>query len=377
MNGRGDTVAAPETISGVPALEVTELRVSYGDVSVLTDVDLQVGTGEVLALLGRSGCGKTTLLRSVAGFVVPESGTIRVHGREVSGPGTWVEPQHRGIGLVPQEGALFPHLDVASNVSFGLLGADRAGRAARTAQCLELVGLAGMERRRPAELSGGQQQRVALARALAPSPDLVLLDEPFSALDAGLRNQLREEVRSVLKAAGVAAVLVTHDQAEALSFSERVAVMDRGRIVQVADPVELYRHPVDPSVGAFVGESTLLEGVAVGPRVETALGLLEPDRAIAPHAAACGGPPQRLVLVRPEQVVLDDPGQAPVATPGLVLSSTYFGHDALVRVALRSGEEVIARVSRTRLPEVDAAVMVSVEGPVATFAHDPPSPRGA
>lgn len=347
------------------ALEVRNLRASYGSDEVLHGVDLSVRTGEIVALLGPSGCGKTTLLRCVAGFLVPTDGSIRIHDRAVFGPGCFREPQARRVGLVPQEGALFPHLDVGANVAFGLKGLDRPSRARRVAESLELVGLSGWERRRPSELSGGQQQRVALARALAPSPGLVLLDEPFSALDAGLRQQLRDDVRNVLGRAGVAAVLVTHDQSEALSFAERVAVMHDGRILQVADPVTLYRHPADPVVGEFVGESTLLPGRMRGGSVQTELGMLSADLdgggVDGPGAAAA---PEVQVLVRPEQVRLD---AAEATVSAEVVSTQYFGHDGLVHLALPSGTRLLARIDRQRLPARGTTVRLGVEGSVAVF----------
>jgi iron(III) transport system ATP-binding protein len=349
------------------ALELRAVEADFGAEPVLRGVDLDVGEGEVVALLGPSGCGKTTLLRTIAGFVRPAAGTVRLDGETVAGPGTWVPPERRHVGLVPQEGALFPHLDVGRNVAFGLTGMPRAERAERVRECLRLVGLQGAERRRPGELSGGQQQRVALARALAPGPAVVLLDEPFSALDATLRAQVREDVREVLAAAGATAILVTHDQEEALSFAGRVAVMRDGRLAQVADPVTLYRHPVDMGVAEFVGESVRLEGTVRDGRVRCPLGLLEFEEPPGPGVRRAPAEGEAVsVALRPEQVVIDAPADAGV--PAEVLSSTYFGHDALVRLRLDGGgTEVLARIHRARLPELGATVHVAVDGPVAAF----------
>ena len=243
-------------------------------------------TGSLTAVLGPSGCGKTTLLRLLGGFEHADRGTIRLGEKVLADGRTHLAPERRAIGFVPQEGALFPHLDVAANVGFGLPRAQRRG--GRVEELLELVDLTGLGSRLPHQLSGGQQQRVALARALAPEPGLVLLDEPFDALDAGLRAQVRGEVREALRAAGATALLVTHDQEEALSLADTVAVMRDGRIVQAADPQTLYGDPVDAEVAAFVGEAVLLTGRQRSGRAETSLGPLhtrgaaldEGDRAI-------------------------------------------------------------------------------------------------
>ena len=233
------------------ALEVAGLRHAYDRDEVLHGVDLRAETGSIVAVLGPSGCGKTTLLRLVAGFERPTAGSIHLGGQPVTGAGTFVAPERRRVGIVPQEGALFPHLDVAGNVGFGLTrsvrrddvggrsGADRPSD--RTAECLALVGMSGFERRRPAELSGGQQQRVAIARALAPRPTVILLDEPFSSLDAGLRAGVRIEVTAAIRHDGATALVVTHDRAEALSMADRVVVLLDGRVAQVGTPEEVYR----------------------------------------------------------------------------------------------------------------------------------------
>jgi iron(III) transport system ATP-binding protein len=337
--------------------------------AVLDGVGLEVRAGELVALLGPSGCGKTTLLRLVAGLLRPDSGTIALNGRVVAGPGIWVPTEGRGIGLVPQEGALFPHLDVGRNVGFGLRGMPRTQRDACVAECLDLVGLGGSARRRPSELSGGQQQRVALARALAPGPAVILLDEPFSALDAGLRAQLRDEVREVLQAADAAALLVTHDQEEALSFADRVAVLREGRLAQVADPVTLYERPSDLEVAEFVGESVVIPAVldpTGNGSARSILGdLVVSDTGTEPSSGAVWA------VIRPEQLELHEPGVASGA-PAAVVSWTYFGHDALVRLRLdapeASGAEVLARIQHHRRVERGMRVTVTVTGSVPVFA---------
>ena len=251
------------------ALRTLALTKRFGDVVAVDAVDLDVRRGEFVAVLGPSGCGKTTLLRLVAGFERADGGGIEIGGRVVAGPRRNVPPEERRIGMVFQESALFPHLDVAGNIGFGL---PRRAREARVAELVALVGLAGLQRRMPHELSGGQQQRVALARALAPDPALIMLDEPFSSLDATLRAQLRVEVREILRAAGATTLFVTHDQSEALEISDRVAVMRAGRIEQISTPDELYLRPVNRFVAGFVGEANLLPGEVRHGEVQTLVG---------------------------------------------------------------------------------------------------------
>ena len=275
------------------ALRTLGLRKRFGDVVAVDDVSLEVRRGEFLAVLGPSGCGKTTLLRLVAGFERPDGGGIEIDGAAVAGPRQLVPPERRRIGMVFQESALFPHLDVAGNIGFGL---PRRRRESRIAELVALVGLAGLHARMPHELSGGQQQRVALARAMAPDPTLILLDEPFSALDATLRAQLRGEVREILRAAGATTVFVTHDQGEALEISDRVAVMRAGRIEQISTPDELYLRPINRFVAGFVGEANLLPGEVRHGEVQTIVGRFRaPDGALADGTRA-------EVLLRPEQL---------------------------------------------------------------------------
>ena len=350
-------------MSPAASLSVAGLSKAFGDSPVLVDLDLEVAAGSLTAVLGPSGCGKTTLLRLLGGFERADSGAIRLGERLLRGPGTHLAPERREIGFVPQEGALFPHLDVAANVGFGLPRAERRG--GRVGELLRLVDLDGLGGRFPHQLSGGQQQRVALARALAPEPGLVLLDEPFDALDAGLRAQVRGEVREALRAAGATALLVTHDQEEALSLADTVAVMRGGRIVQVADPRTLYRDPVDADVAAFVGEAVLLEGRQDGRRAETAIGRL-PTRGAS---VADGG--AVTLMLRPEQILCAEPGGTgdrggPL---GRVLSTAFYGHDATARIALDQphGREIVARAAGHLLPAVGDRVEIAVEGTALAY----------
>ncbi|MDP3713921.1 MAG: ABC transporter ATP-binding protein [Mycobacteriales bacterium] len=332
------------------ALRVRGLEKAY-DAPVLRGLDLDVPAGSLVALLGPSGCGKTTLLRCVAGFERASAGTIEVDGRDV----TALPPEKRRVGVVPQEGALFPHLSVRANVGFGLPRAERHGP--RVDEVLDLVGLTGYADRMPHELSGGQQQRVAVARALAPAPALVLLDEPFSALDAGLRAAVRAEVRACLQAAGASAVLVTHDQQEALSVADVVAVVRDGRVVQAADPWEVYAHPADLGVAMFVGEAVVLSGAVVDGRVESPLGeLTVEDRSLSGPVA---------LVVRPEQLEVA-PDDLPVVS-ALVVDRVFYGHDALLRLELPGGATATARTPGHPLPPVGSSVAVGVRGPVVAF----------
>ncbi|MGX1564323.1 ABC transporter ATP-binding protein [Streptomyces sp. NPDC055506] len=311
------------------ALHIEGLTKSYqAGEPVLHSLELTVPPGALAAVLGPSGCGKTTMLRIIAGFLRADAGTVRLGDRLLNGPGVHLPPERRRIGIVPQEGALFPHLSVARNVAFGLTGADRAERPSRTQEMLELVGLAGYGDRMPHELSGGQQQRVALARALAPRPELVLLDEPFNALDSALRTGVRADVRSALRATGATAVLVTHDQQEALSTADLVAVVRDGQITQCTTPQNLYRHPADPWIADFVGDAVHLPATVEGNHTaHTALGTV-------PLAA----PPQGLrtgtVLLRPEQLLLTDTDSEDSIT-GTVTDVSYYGHHTMVTVTIQ------------------------------------------
>jgi len=341
----------------VSRVELAGVAHAFGDVRAVDGVDLVVPEGTFTAVLGPSGCGKTTLLRLVAGFLAPHAGTIRFDDRVVAGEGRSLPPQQRRVGYVPQEGALFPHLDVAANVGFGLPKAERStrGGSARVAEMLDLVELpASYAARSPHELSGGQQSRVALARALAPGPSVVLLDEPFSSLDASLRVSTGRAVAHALQATGTTAVMVTHDQDEALSLADQVAVMRHGRVVQTDAPRDLYRAPVDPDVGAFVGGATVLPARVDAGRASFGFGS-------APLAFPAADGDAR-VLLRPEQVVL---------TPGAgarVEQVHFYGHDAAVRLRLLpDGPALVARIAGLDSPEVGDEVGVGIVGPVVAF----------
>jgi iron(III) transport system ATP-binding protein len=344
----------------VTALGLAGVTAGFPGRPVLRGVDLEVPAGALVAVLGGSGSGKTTLLRTIAGFHRVDEGTIHLAGRLVAGAvdGRTVDlpAERRRVGLVPQDGALFGHLTVAGNVAFGLARAARRGP--RVGEVLELVGLAGFEPRMPAELSGGQQQRVALARALAPEPALVLLDEPFTALDAGLRAEVRDQVRMALRSAGATAVLVTHDQQEALGAADVVAVLRDGCVVQAAAPRTLYAEPADLGVATFVGEAVVLTATARGGCADTALGRLP--------VAGADGPGQ--VLLRPEQLVLTPlrpvPGDGvPVDVPGTVVEVVFHGHDTTVLLALGAdGPVVRARTGGADAPRVGERVGITVRG---------------
>ncbi len=319
-----------------PLLSVSCLSKRYdaGGLPVVNGLSLDVAAGELVALLGPSGCGKTTALRCVAGFLRPDRGTIRLGDRVLDDDdGPHVPAEKRGIGVVFQESALFPHLSVRDNVAFGLRSWSRSDRTARVAEVLKLVGLTGLEARMPNALSGGQQQRVALARALAPRPRLLLLDEPFSSLDELLRAEMRMEVRAALRAEGATAILVTHDQEEALQMADRVAVMQGGRIEQVGTPEAVYTVPRTLFVAQFLGQTNLVLTHADGDTAETALGHVRLHREA--HGVV-------LVALRPEHLALSA-GETPDAgaKSGNVSERLYRGHDVTYRVHLDGGVDCL------------------------------------
>jgi iron(III) transport system ATP-binding protein len=342
-------------------LQITAVTKSFGPQQVLRGVDLSVPHGSFTAILGASGSGKTTLLRIIAGFERPDEGEVRLGADVVDDAGhRFVPSEHRRIGYVPQEGALFPHLSVGRNVGFGL-SRGPAWRS-RVDELLELVGLSGYRRRYPHQLSGGQQQRVALARALAIDPEIVLLDEPFSSLDAALRASVRGDVLDVLRQAGTTSVLVTHDQDEALSMADQVAILRHGVIAQLDTPAGLYGNPEDAELARFLGESNVLTGAVRDGMATTGLGRL----AVGSWSGGGGGG-EAQVMVRPEQIRLGEAGAGVVEAT--VQSYQYFGHDAVVRVRPRGDglPDLVVRVTGGEPLELGRAVGLSVHGPVVAW----------
>ncbi|MDD9954803.1 MAG: ABC transporter ATP-binding protein [Anaerolineaceae bacterium] len=330
------------------ALACRQLGKRFETVQALRDFSLSLQAGQVLALLGPSGCGKTTTLRLIAGFESPDSGEIHIEGRAVAGPQGHVPPENRRVGMVFQDYALFPHLDVAGNISFGLKGS-REQRRQRTETMLSLVGLEGFGARSLQGLSGGQQQRVALARALAPEPALVLLDEPFSNLDTHLRVRLRAEVRAILRATGTTAVFVTHDQEEALSVADQVAVMSAGRLLQVAEPWRLYHEPASRAVASLVGESNFLTAEASGRIARCAIGELELRQPAAGEVT---------LLLRPESLHVTGDG------PLRVEEVQFFGDHQRLQLRLADNTALTAQTDNSRRFRAGQRVGVKVHGPV-------------
>lgn len=331
-------------------LKISNLSVSYTDTSVLQDLSLHANRGELTAILGASGAGKSTLLRLIAGFDRPSSGTIVLDDQVIAADEVFELPENRGIGIVPQDSALFSHLSVADNIGFGL--SKSANKAARVKELLELVGLTEYANRKPASLSGGQQQRVALARALAPKPKLILLDEPFSALDQELRTRLREDVKRILKAENATAILVTHDQEEALSLAEKVAVLRDGRIIQAGAPTEIYNAPADLGIATFLGDSVLVDGVVVDGKIQTDLGKLSALNSVTEGERG-------VVAIRSENFYLQPNPQGDSEVVGRV----FFGHDAVVEVQTPK-IKIRARSNGPFAPEVGMRVTVWVRGAV-------------
>jgi iron(III) transport system ATP-binding protein len=311
-----------------PAIEVDAMHKAFAGTAAVAGATLRVDHGAIVALVGPSGSGKTTLLRLIAGFERPDAGSVRIGGRAVTGNGSWVEPEARRVGMVFQHGALFPHLTVGANAAFG------ATRPERALESLELVHLAGRSSAYPHELSGGERQRVALARALAADPEVVLLDEPFAALDATLRQRLREEVAQILRAAGTSALLVTHDQSEALSLADTVAVMRAGTVEQTGSPQEVYERPSSRWVAEFLGDVDVLPGTASAGVVECALGSFSAGQDVEGAVE---------IVIRPESVGIGyRPGHGKGAG-AVVRQRTFYGHDQLLHLELDDGSRVRSR----------------------------------
>ena len=311
------------------ALEHVTKRYAPDQPPAVAALSLTAEQGEILALLGPSGCGKTTTLRLIAGFEVPDAGRVVIRGETMAGPERWVPPEARGVGIVFQDYALFPHLTVAQNVGFGLRQFGRSARQERLGQVLELVGLESFRRRYPHELSGGQQQRVALARALAPAPALLLLDEPFSSLDADLRAQMREEVEKILRNTGTTGIFVTHDQEEAFTLSDRVGVLNQGRLEQLDTPERVYHHPATPFVSEFVGAADFLPGQVTTQGIVTELGIFA-------NTEGWEIGEKVKVMLRPDDItfILSPDGQ------GVIVRRYFRGSENLYCIRLPSGHRV-------------------------------------
>ncbi|HHA0007632.1 TPA: ABC transporter ATP-binding protein [Klebsiella michiganensis] len=340
-------------------LELSSISKSFAGTRVLENLNLTVAAGSRTAIVGPSGSGKTTLLRILAGFETPDSGRIVMQGRTLFAQGTFIPAHLRGVGYVPQEGALFPHLNVADNIAWGLDGS-RQEKYQQVAALMERVSLdRQLANHWPHEISGGQQQRVALARALAQRPALMLLDEPFSALDTGLRAATRKATADLLAQAGVASILVTHDQNEALSFASQVAVMRQGRFAQVGTPYEVYSRPVDEETALFLGDALVLPAELRCGRARCAIGEISTDD---PHAVGQGR-----VMLRPEQLVIS-PSPAD-GQPLTVRDVDFSGHLSTLTLAMPGqGEPLIVKTVSRQLWRPGAAVRIEVVGEARVFA---------
>lgn len=330
------SIQCPVPGSGAYQLEVLAIHQGYDDHAVVKGLSFKLAQGTIGCLLGPSGCGKTTVLRGVAGFEPVSGGEIMINGVSVSRSGFMLPPEQRRVGMVFQDYALFPHLNVADNIGFGLHGMSRRERVQRVAELLEVVGLPDSGRRFPHELSGGQQQRVALARALAPRPALLLLDEPFSSLDAALRERLGQEVRDILKQQNTTALMVTHDQNEAFAIADEIGVMHHGILQQWDTAYNLYHRPASRFVADFIGEGVLMPGtVHNGNRVETVLGMMSGE--MPPQ---CRNECKVEVLLRPDDIVHDDAS----ALQAEVVNKSFRGADILYTLMLAEGQKVLSLV---------------------------------
>lgn len=336
------------------ALECIDLSKSFGNVPAVEAVSMSVERGAFVTLLGPSGCGKTTTLRLLAGFERPETGTIHINGVQVSGPSTFIPAEQRRVGMVFQDYALFPHLSVGENISFGVKGS-KNDKHERVTQMLRLVGMDEYGRRLPHALSGGQQQRVALARALAPRPDILLLDEPFSNLDTALRTQVRTEVRQILRDTSTTAVFVTHDQEEALSLSDMIAVIFDGRMHQFGTPAEIYTRPANLTVAQFIGEANLIHADAHGNKASSPLGDV---RLLSPAEGRVR------LLIRPEMLHLHP---ADEGVRALILWREYYGHNQRVGIRLEDGTELVARTDTQVFYKRGETVRLNVYAPLLAY----------
>ena len=346
------------------SLDVSHLTVNFGERTVIDDLSFNLKEGEIASLLGPSGCGKTTLLRAIAGLLQPREGTIRF-GSQLVGVSTVVLPPHkRRTGYVPQQGALFPHLNVAKNIAFGLDKKEFSTQEINNtvSQMLSLIGMSGYESQMPTELSGGQQTRVALARALAVKPKMVLLDEPFSALDAELRSELRTEVVALLRAQGTTAILVTHDREEALVSSDKVVLMRNGKIAQYGSPEEVYETPVSPSVAVSTGDALILNAQQSGDGI-TRYAISGSESEFSTTMTSNG-----YIVIRPEEISVSKVGVSGVT--GTLIQLDYYGHDAMLVIELTNSSEIVrARVAGPMDFQVGDTVSVEHHGPIRFFSQ--------
>ena len=331
----------------------------YDDTVAVRGLTFDLQPGELMSLLGPSGCGKTTTLRLIAGFETPDTGRIFVGGVEVAGPRVNLPPERRRVGMVFQDYALFPHMSLRRNIAYAL----KNGATSRVNDLLDLVGLTGLDERMPHELSGGEQQRGALARSLAPEPQAILLDEPFSNLDAALRAHVRAEVREILRAANATAVFVTHDIEEALSIADRVAVMFDGQIEQIATPRDLYRRPATRQIAEWLGNANFLPGRSDGAHVQCELGRLASDQQITGEVD---------VMIRPDWLTISTAGPG----SGSVVDRIFYGHDQLIQIALDSGTAIQVRVLSDDEFLPGQRVSVGCQGPSVVFRRRPGGDAG-
>jgi iron(III) transport system ATP-binding protein len=342
------------------AVECHQVSKLFDGILAVQDLSLRVPDGSLFALVGPSGCGKTTLLRLIAGFETPDNGTVQIQGELMSDASRIQPPEHRKVGMVFQDYALFPHLTVKQNIEFGLPKGLQKNK--RSSELLELVRLTQISAKYPHEISGGEQQRVALARSIARRPAIVLLDEPFSNLDAALKTLVRSEIKQVLREENMSAIFVTHDQDEALSFADQVGVMSKGHILQTGIPDEIYTNPASLEVGTLVGESNILNGEAKGLKVTTELGVLQGNISAAGRVHA---------LIRPESIKLNLVDESGSNNALSIIDLEYYGHAKVFRVQLGSGTIIRVRQTAGTTLRVGDAVTASVQEPIAIFPVDP------
>lgn len=335
-------------------LECHGVTKRFGDSVAVSDMTFTMENGTVLVLLGPSGCGKTTTLRLIAGFEIPDSGVIHMGGNPIAGESVFLPPERRQVGMVFQDYALFPHLNARRNIEFGI--SRRSDRKDRANEVMELLGIRDISGQMPHELSGGQQQRVALARALAPRPEVLLMDEPFSNLDAQLRARVRSEIKTILKENGTSAIFVTHDQEEAFALADEIGVMLSGSIAQIGSPRHIYNEPSSVDVATCIGDATILKGVAKGKRVQSELGNL-------PMRGQKSGDVQ--ICLRPEMINVETSKAHDF--DGTVIGSEFYGPFQTVSIRLSSGTVLRTKVSAENPLSPDSPVKISIDGPVATF----------